>query len=362
MSNEAAREEAGAHPVLVRMRAIRPELRPSEQRIADLFLADPAGTRGTLGRRARAALRHLHHLGRAILQAARLRARAGAATTHVLRDVERETFDTAALPRRLRRHRPQRHPGRHRRQGLARRDALPRRHREGTRHESFARLGGSHHVVDQGRHLRRGREFHRRARPAAQTHPYRSHGAGLVRPACRLDLGGDPRTGERRHRGVAQRCHHRHDRVPPARPSGRRHDHRDHQPRRGTAGRPGRYRAHDGRPRDGVPLGCTRQPDRAAHGGRLHLHRRRPVELRPLDGGAARHVRRRAPRGARLGRDERGARSGGAVHRIRGARRHSGLRARVLPRAERRSGPTSAPPSPPCSRGCWWACWSPVRS
>ncbi|MFK4853446.1 hypothetical protein ACI3KT_17565, partial [Microbacterium sp. ZW T6_19] len=33
----------------------------------------------------------------------------------------------------------------------------------------------------------------------------------------------------------------------------------------------------------------------------MHLHRRRAVELRPIDGGAARHFRRRAPR-ASLGR------------------------------------------------------------
>lgn len=97
MPHEAARDEAGAHPVLVRMRAIRPELRPSEQRIADLFLADPAGTAGLsiaeLAQRCdtstTSVVRFCKRLGYDHVRELR---------NHVLRDVERETFDTAALP------------------------------------------------------------------------------------------------------------------------------------------------------------------------------------------------------------------------------------------------------------------------
>ncbi|MEV8249676.1 MurR/RpiR family transcriptional regulator [Microbacterium sp. NPDC076768] len=97
MINEAVRDEAGAHPVLVRMRAIRPELRPSEQRIADLFLTDPARTAGLsvaeLAQRCdtstTSVVRFCKRLGYEHVRELR---------NHVLRDVERETFDTAAFP------------------------------------------------------------------------------------------------------------------------------------------------------------------------------------------------------------------------------------------------------------------------
>ena len=39
---EPRADEPGRRPVLVRSRAILPELRPSEQRIASLFAAEPA--------------------------------------------------------------------------------------------------------------------------------------------------------------------------------------------------------------------------------------------------------------------------------------------------------------------------------
>lgn len=44
MPKTHSRDDAATAAVLVRMRAVRPELRPSEQRIADLFLTDPAAT------------------------------------------------------------------------------------------------------------------------------------------------------------------------------------------------------------------------------------------------------------------------------------------------------------------------------
>lgn len=97
MAPHAALDDAGGHPVLVRMRAIRPELRPSEQRIADLFLARPAETAGLsiaeLAQRCdtstTSVVRFCKRLGYDHVRELR---------NHVLRDVERETFDTAALP------------------------------------------------------------------------------------------------------------------------------------------------------------------------------------------------------------------------------------------------------------------------
>lgn len=97
MPHQAAREDAGAHHVLVRMRALHPELRPSEQRIADLFLADPGEAAGLsvaeLARRCATSttsvVRFCKRLGYEHVRELR---------NHVLRDVERETFDTAALP------------------------------------------------------------------------------------------------------------------------------------------------------------------------------------------------------------------------------------------------------------------------
>lgn len=97
MPHEAVHDDAGAYPVLVRMRGIRPELRPSEQRIADLFLVDPVGTAGLsvaeLAQRCdtstTSVVRFCKRLGYEHVRELR---------NHVLRDVERETFDVAALP------------------------------------------------------------------------------------------------------------------------------------------------------------------------------------------------------------------------------------------------------------------------
>jgi len=97
MPPEVLREDASAKPVLVRIRAIYPELRPSEQRIADLFLAAPAETAGLsiadLAQRCdtstTSVVRFCKRLGYDHVRELR---------NHVLRDVERETFDTAALP------------------------------------------------------------------------------------------------------------------------------------------------------------------------------------------------------------------------------------------------------------------------
>lgn len=97
MSKEAARDEAGSPPVLVRMRAIYPELRPSERRIADLFLAQPGDTAelsiAELARRCETSttsvVRFCKRLGYDHVRELR---------NHVLRDAARERFDTAALP------------------------------------------------------------------------------------------------------------------------------------------------------------------------------------------------------------------------------------------------------------------------
>lgn len=96
-THEPRADEPGRRPVLVRIRAILPELRPSEQRIASLFVAEPATI--------------------AELSIAELAARCDTSTTSVvrfckrmgyehfkdlrmdvLRDVARETFQTAGLP------------------------------------------------------------------------------------------------------------------------------------------------------------------------------------------------------------------------------------------------------------------------
>ncbi len=97
MPHDAARDDAGTHLVLVRMRALRPELRPSEQRIADLFLADPAGTAGL------SVAELAHRCDTSTTSVVRFCKRLGyehvrELRNHVLREVERETFDTAALP------------------------------------------------------------------------------------------------------------------------------------------------------------------------------------------------------------------------------------------------------------------------
>ncbi|MGW9629591.1 MurR/RpiR family transcriptional regulator [Agromyces sp. NPDC055520] len=96
-THEPRADEHGQRPVLVRIRAIMPELRPSEQRIASLFVSQPALI--------------------AELSIAELAARCDTSTTSVvrfckrmgyehlkdlrmdvLRDVARETFETAGLP------------------------------------------------------------------------------------------------------------------------------------------------------------------------------------------------------------------------------------------------------------------------
>lgn len=97
MPPEVVREEANAIPVLVRMRAIRPELRPSEQRIADLFLGSPAATAGF------AVAELAHRADTSTTSVVRFCKRLGydhvrELRNAVLRDVERETFDTASLP------------------------------------------------------------------------------------------------------------------------------------------------------------------------------------------------------------------------------------------------------------------------
>lgn len=97
MPNEVVRADANAIPVLVRIRAVHPELRPSEQRIADLFLSAPAETAGLsvaqLAHRCETSttsvIRFCKRLGYEHVRDLR---------NHVLRDVERESFDTAALP------------------------------------------------------------------------------------------------------------------------------------------------------------------------------------------------------------------------------------------------------------------------
>lgn len=97
MPPEVVREEANAIPVLVRMRAVRPELRPSEQRIADLFLGSPAETAGF------AVAELAHRADTSTTSVVRFCKRLGydhvrELRNAVLRDVERETFDTASLP------------------------------------------------------------------------------------------------------------------------------------------------------------------------------------------------------------------------------------------------------------------------
>ncbi|WP_136706167.1 MurR/RpiR family transcriptional regulator [Agromyces sp. H66] len=96
-AREVRTEAADERPVLVRIRAMLPELRPSEQRIASLLIAEPSVI--------------------AKLSIAELAARCGTSTTSVvrfckrigyehlkdlrmdmLREVARETFETAGLP------------------------------------------------------------------------------------------------------------------------------------------------------------------------------------------------------------------------------------------------------------------------
>jgi len=87
----------GSVPVLVRIRALYPELRPSEQRIADLFLQQPGETAempvSELAQRCSTSttsvIRFCKRLGFEHVRELR---------NQVLRDVARERFDTAALP------------------------------------------------------------------------------------------------------------------------------------------------------------------------------------------------------------------------------------------------------------------------
>lgn len=97
MLHDAAPDDAGAPPVLVRMRAIYPELRPSEQRIADQFLSHPTEAAGLsiseLAQRCETSttsvVRFCKRLGYEHVRDLR---------AHVLRDVAQEKFDTAGLP------------------------------------------------------------------------------------------------------------------------------------------------------------------------------------------------------------------------------------------------------------------------
>lgn len=97
MQQPGSPEPTGAAGVLVRMRALYPELRPSEQRIADLFLQQPGETAelpvSELARRCSTSttsvIRFCKRLGFEHLRELR---------NQVLRDVAQERFDTAALP------------------------------------------------------------------------------------------------------------------------------------------------------------------------------------------------------------------------------------------------------------------------
>lgn len=97
MSAAATPGALGAPPVLVQLRAIRPQLRPGGRRIADLFLADPAGAAALsvpeLAQRCdtstTSVVRFCQRLGYAHMRDLRLQ---------VLREVERENLDAAALP------------------------------------------------------------------------------------------------------------------------------------------------------------------------------------------------------------------------------------------------------------------------
>lgn len=97
MPDESTRDDAGAPPVLVQMRAIYPELRPSEKRIADQFLLHPEEA-------AELSIAELaHRCDTSTTSVVRFCKRLGydhvrELRNHVLRDAARQTFDTAALP------------------------------------------------------------------------------------------------------------------------------------------------------------------------------------------------------------------------------------------------------------------------
>lgn len=96
-ASEARGGEPADRAVLVRMRAVLPELRPSEQRIAALFLADPGAIAelsiGELASRCdtstTSVVRFCKRMGYGHLKELRM---------DVLRDVARESFETAGLP------------------------------------------------------------------------------------------------------------------------------------------------------------------------------------------------------------------------------------------------------------------------
>ena len=97
MPDEPTRDDGGAPPVLVQMRAIYPELRPSEKRIADQFLLHPEEA-------AALSIAELaHRCDTSTTSVVRFCKRLGydhvrELRNHVLRDAARQTFDTAALP------------------------------------------------------------------------------------------------------------------------------------------------------------------------------------------------------------------------------------------------------------------------
>lgn len=95
--SEARAVDPAQRAVLVRMRAVLPELRPSEQRIAALFIAEPGTTAelsiGELAARCdtstTSVVRFCKRMGYEHLKEMRM---------DVLRDVARERFETAGLP------------------------------------------------------------------------------------------------------------------------------------------------------------------------------------------------------------------------------------------------------------------------
>lgn len=93
----APTEEPGQRPVLVRIRAMLPELRPSEQRIASLFITEPsviadlsiAELAARCETSTTSVVRFCKRMGYEHLKDLRM---------DVLREIARETFETAGLP------------------------------------------------------------------------------------------------------------------------------------------------------------------------------------------------------------------------------------------------------------------------
>ncbi|WP_022894416.1 MurR/RpiR family transcriptional regulator [Agromyces subbeticus] len=94
---EARADESGQRAVLVRIRAILPELRPSEQRIASLFITEPsliaelsiAELAARCDTSTTSVVRFCKRMGYEHLKDLRM---------DVLRELARETFETAGLP------------------------------------------------------------------------------------------------------------------------------------------------------------------------------------------------------------------------------------------------------------------------